>query len=160
MSVEQTLTYLVSEVQDVQRWQWVGYIGDGASFIGLIISVIVLSIATDVKTFFYRSTRIPKLRDGIRDSRARIGACLKDPASNEAELREHLSVCYSNLKSLKGKVQRGVRKEIRKTSALIETAQGGSGISNVEVNKIYHRLVVIETDVSNWLGDLGGGGLL
>jgi hypothetical protein len=131
------------------------YIGNGASVIGAVVPVWVLVIANNVRRFFYRKTRIPILRDGIKEKRAQIGACQRQPDTVEVELREHLSVCYSNLKSLRSKVPSKVRREINKTSKLIDQALKPSALSKEDVNAVYQKLIVIETDVSNWLGDLG-----
>ena len=161
MTSQEAIDYLVKQAQSESSWGNMAftYVTGIASIAGFAVTLWVLAIASDVRTFFFRKTRVPQLRDEIRNRRAAIGACMKAASIDEQEVREHFSIYYSNLKSLKGKVPRKLYKEVKKTSELLNKNQAATTLSNPEITNAYSQLLIIETDISNWLGDLVGVGI-
>ncbi len=162
MTPQDSLLHAIyDELRDARSVQWISYVGNAASVIGLAITIIVLIIAQKVKSFFYRYDRIPKLREAIKNCRAQIGDYLNMREIPELPMQEQLAICISHLRSLKKKVPRRFRGAIKNASRVAEAIRSRATIreSRDGIQDIYSSLIVIENDIQNHLSDMRGEGI-
>jgi hypothetical protein len=132
-------------------WDWINLsnIGSWASIIGLILSIYIFVTAYRINNYIMFNERLPQLLANIEKYTSNISDMFNNFEPSTNAIREQLSRCSANLKSLKKKVNGDEKKLIASIVTSIEGNINLDQLSKPSIRRIYLDLRYLIEAVQN-----------
>lgn len=133
-------------------------LGSISSIIGLLLTIFILYKLRRIHRNFLFQARFPDLKRKITRHRSNLSKLLTTYDGSADQVEIELRKCQSNLCSLKRKVARSLRGDIKRLVKHIKNiSRSSSHPSKEEIRKVYISLVFIEQELENFSEDIKWG---
>ena len=127
--------------------QTIEVVANCSSILSLLISAIVFLRLRSIYKSFLLQARFPALRKKIAAHRTSLSKLLNDFPSTRLEVAAEIQRCLANLKSLRSKLSRSAKKNVREIIKSIERAI--SAKDKQYFDDVYLGLVQLEEELEN-----------
>lgn len=133
-------------------------LGSISSIIGLLLTILIFYRLRRIHRNFLFQARIPDLKRKIKQHRSKLSTFLNTYDDSVDQIEIELKKCQSNLGSLKPKVERSLRGQIKRIVRHIKNiSRSSSHPSKEEIRIVYRSLVFIEQELENLSEDIKWG---
>ncbi len=135
------------------EWFTLSNVGNGASILGIGLSLYVVYNVREIRKSYLFAARAPDLLKRLRSHSAKINELLEEFDASIAEIEAELARCSSILESLGTKVSRYERRSISLVIRQINLNKTLSIESRDVVWEIYKELLKVDEEMTNLLKD-------